>query len=268
VATARGALPASFERVFTVLQKPSFIAENAATLINRATDTLRTINGRIDALTSPLAELARGIDQFGDELNTLLRQPASLVSDFNSLLGSVATVVGDVKSAIRVYDNLYVFGDDLDPVPQTTSNRQTEAQNQAAIVQMIKTSAVIAHTQAASSPAAQYESTTAAQAMRNTIIDRIDTVALTITDDALYSAITSLRAQVVRDLNERIITLPRVITYAAPVRLPMLIIAWQLYGETDPDQLASRSDELITRNNIRNPMFVEPGITLEALVDV
>lgn len=272
--TARTALQTAFAKVFKVLRKPSYIAEQADTLIRSATDQLRVINGGIAALTEPYASLARDIDQFGDELATLMQQPANLVSDFTGLMGSVHNAVADVQSAIDVYDNLFDFGDDLSAVSVTTSNRQIEADNQAAIVQMVRAAAVIEHAVAETNkvyaiPGSQSQPEDAvvvsldeAQAIRDTLAGRLQTLAFAATDDDLYATLMALRAAVVKDINTRAVNLPRVIRYTPPATLPMVVIAHRLYGD------ARRADELIARNKIRNPLFVSGGVTLEALEDV
>lgn len=273
--TARSKLQTAFGKVFKVLRQPSYIAENASELIRSATDQLRVINGGIAALTAPYATLARDIDQFGDELATLIQQPANLVSDFTGLVGSVHNAVSDVQSAIDVYDRLYTFGDDLPAVPITTSNRQIEADNQAAVVEMVRVAAVVEHaiaetnkvyaTPGATSPSnavAVVVSLNEAQAIRDTLAERLEALAFATLDDELHTALMDLRASVVKDINARAVKLPRVIGYTPPMTLPMLLIAHQLYGD------ASRADELAARNNIRNPMFVAGGVALEALEDV
>lgn len=264
-------LQSAFASQFKVLSKPSFIAENAAALIRGATDRLRIINGRIAALTGPYATLARDIDQFGDELNTLMRTPASLAADFTSLVGSVRNVVTDIDSAIALYTNLYAYGDDVEAVSITTSNRQIEADNQAAIIELVRASAAIALAEAESSKVfgspsqnsnAIVVSVDDAQAIRNDIAARLETLAFATTNDALYSALTEMRAAVIKDINARALNLPRITTITPIATVPMVLIAYQLYGDAD------RTDELIDRNNIRNPLFVAGGLALEAIEDV
>ncbi len=73
----------------------------------------------------------------------------------------------------------------------------------------------------------------------------------------LYRAVRTLRTAVVNDLQTRGSQLPGLTTVSLPVPLPSLVVAYQLYQD------ATRSDEIITRNNPPHPGFMPT--TLEVL---
>jgi prophage DNA circulation protein len=75
--------------------------------------------------------------------------------------------------------------------------------------------------------------------------------------DADYAALSTLRMSVVNDLNTRASVLNPIIQVNYNQNLPSLVIAYQLYQD------ASRSDELIARNNPVDPGFMP--LMVEAL---
>lgn len=84
---------------------------------------------------------------------------------------------------------------------------------------------------------------------RNEVIALMDDLSETATDE-VFDAVQSLRAAVVRDVNERIAQLPAVMTFNSNETLPALVLAYQLYGSIDNE------DDIINRNHVRHGGFV------------
>ncbi|WP_316191607.1 MULTISPECIES: DNA circularization N-terminal domain-containing protein [unclassified Bradyrhizobium] len=67
---------------------------------------------------------------------------------------------------------------------------------------------------------------------------------------ALFVAVEDLRGKVIEWLTRTIVNLAPVITVESARQRPSLVLAWRLYA--DP----MRGDELVARNNVRNPFFM------------
>ena len=80
------------------------------------------------------------------------------------------------------------------------------------------------------------------QAAELTAADNLDNVA--------YTALINVHAMVSNDLSTRSFSLPTIVTYSFPARIPALLLAQRLYQD------ASRTQELIGENSAINPLFM------------
>jgi hypothetical protein len=69
-------------------------------------------------------------------------------------------------------------------------------------------------------------------------------------DNVAYTLLINVHAAVSNDLATRAFTLPQMVTYSFPTRLPSLLMAQRLYQD------ASRSDQLIAENSPIHPLFM------------
>ncbi|WP_417536093.1 hypothetical protein [Methylophaga sp.] len=84
---------------------------------------------------------------------------------------------------------------------------------------------------------------------RNEVIALMDDLTETATDE-VFNAVQSLRAAVVRDVNERIAQLPAVTVFRSNETVPALVLAYDLYGDIE------KETDIINRNHIRHGGFV------------
>jgi prophage DNA circulation protein len=79
-------------------------------------------------------------------------------------------------------------------------------------------------------------------------------------DVAVFDALRDLSAAIAQQLGEIAINLSEVTTYTTSDPVPMLTIAYQLYGD------ATRAEELLARNpHVVHPLMVPGRTTLEVL---
>lgn len=140
-----------------------------------------------------------------------------------------------------------------------TPNLVQQQINTLAIQQLVQASGTAAL--AAASVALPFGSAAGAIAMMNTVVEQVDFLTQTVTDDAVYAALVQLRAAVVQHLSFTAMNLPAIITYTPPQTLPALVLSQQLYATPD------MAEDLIARNNITDPSMAAGGVTLEILVN-
>lgn len=255
---ATDAATGEFAETFSVAGYASFVADAATAIVQDVNSTLRTAAGRIAAITSPVAEFSAQLDQLGDSLNTLMRAPANLGADLAGVVFALAGVADDIAGALNAYRDLGDFGLGAATVPTNTATRARQAANQIALHALMRRTATIEAARA--SAQLDFASSTDALAVRDDLVERLDTLAETAGDD-VYTALVDLRAAVVTDLTTRGGLLPRAVSYTPPATLPALLLAYRLHGD------ASRESEIVSRNKIRHPGFVPGGVALEVLVD-
>ncbi|MCW8918906.1 MAG: DNA circularization N-terminal domain-containing protein [Gammaproteobacteria bacterium] len=83
----------------------------------------------------------------------------------------------------------------------------------------------------------------------------IDDAMLT-ADDGTYDALRSVRAAVVAHIREQATDASRLMTYQPVQPQPALAIAYRLYGD------ANRAEEIVTRNGLPHPGFIDQSITV------
>ncbi|HLH95008.1 MAG TPA: DNA circularization N-terminal domain-containing protein [Xanthobacteraceae bacterium] len=78
-------------------------------------------------------------------------------------------------------------------------------------------------------------------------------------DVGTYQALVALHGSVTRDLVQRALQLPSLVTYNFPRSLPSIVMAWKLYADS------TRADELAAENKVIHPAFMPAsGIALSA----
>jgi prophage DNA circulation protein len=103
-----------------------------------------------------------------------------------------------------------------------------------------------------------FDSYDAAVAARDTLTDKLDDQADLATDDT-YPLLTQLRADLVKAIPGSGNDLPHLIDHTPIVTVPSLVLAYKLYGNLDLES------DLVARNNLRHPGFVQGGQVLEVL---
>lgn len=234
---------------------PQFVAESSQNQLQNLVSDLRGINSRLNAAQQPISDFFRDIDSLGNELGSLIRQPANLVNRVVGGIAAIAGVINDVNASIAVYENLARV------VPPNVSafdtpSRQQEQANAQAINRMQAQAAAVEAARASS--ALSYDSYQQATAIRDRVVALLDEQLLTADDDT-YTTMRDLRAKVVQDIRARGADLSRIENYTPTQTAPALVVAYRLYGD------AEREQEIIKRNNIKNPAFVQGGQALEVL---
>jgi prophage DNA circulation protein len=78
-------------------------------------------------------------------------------------------------------------------------------------------------------------------------------------DVSTYQALVALHGSVTRDLINRALQLPSLVTYSFPRSLPSLVMAWRLYADS------TRADQLVAENKVIHPAFMPAsGIALSS----
>ena len=270
VATAGTALnsqaQASFSNGFVVTAEPAFVLTRAADLVGKFSDQL-------DGLTAPLkaqGDILGGYIAQGLALRTsviqLVTKPAELAAQISGLIVGIRTLAATPADALTALKGALGFGSDFTTGPRSTPARIIEAENQDALVALVRQTAAAEAVQAiADSDFAAYED---AAAVRDDMTARLDVLADAAADagdDAAFAAISSARQAMIRDVNARGGTLAHLRTVTPLVTVPALVLAHRLFD--DVTAVEDNALEIIARNGIRHPGFVPAGKALQVLSD-
>lgn len=251
---------ASFEKRYSVANRPAFVAEAAQGLVSQALGAMQGAVSQVRNVAGQVDLLNRDIEAAKRDLITVIFTPASaaqaLAGNLRQLVRNVTTAPRDALALARVFFN---FGSLLPVVPTLTVSRRAQAQNQAEVMRLVRATALAEGARAAS--AVQFESYQEAAAVRDELADGLEDVLLSTTDDDSFDALRALRSALVKDINARGANLARVVVWTPGRTLPALVAAQSVYGD------GRRADELLLRNDVRHPLFLAGGQPLEVLSD-
>lgn len=229
-----------------------FVSDNVASYSSLVSDFLGGISDLVESpgdLSDRIAGIIRGVrNTFG---------PSS-----GSILSGVLTLFPRTSSSSNAYTSGLPPDTPTPPVPQAPALTVSQAQiqkNQEAITQIVRQHvaaelAVVAVTQT-------YETLDDAVAVREAVAETIDSEAEVATSDPVYEQLVLARAEVIENLPAPDQTMSRLVPYVTPSIKPALVIAQTLYAD------AAREQQIVARNPVRHPGFVQGGQTLQVLSD-
>jgi len=257
--TADNAIAASendFAETFSVDGLPEFVEQDGLTQINTMLDdTLALARGMLPDMSIVPAFISNAGGIAG-KLSQLMRLPTNLASE---ITGQIAGVLGLGNSPLSSFNALKsLFGYNSKSINRTTPSRTQQDDNRKALADLTRRTAIIEASR--SSASISYDNQTQALQVRDVLVDAIDVEQQTASDE-VFNALADLRTAVVRDINTRATDLARLIPYTPKATLPAVVLAYSLYGD------ATRDADVISRNNIAHPGFVQGGKALEVLTN-
>lgn len=267
VATAQAAVETDAGSRWNLQNPIDTFAKAAVSKLRAANTALLTTKGRINAQFAVVDQLAFAIQDLDDSLTSLLNAPKEIAGRFSNLaiqvFGLVETgTTSERQSAPRLIveavRDIAQFGSDDSDRLLTTPQRIDHDDTMRAINDDIRAFALIGAAQALS--LVEYDSAATAADVRSDMADLFDGVleSSEMTAEA-YEALSELFASLSLFLTDRVQNLPAVTTYTPPETTSATLIAHELYGD------ATRSEDIVNRNNIPCPNFVPGGIPLEVL---
>ncbi len=243
---AIGATQDEFEEQYNTSGLPSFALASAETALISAAAALETTLAPIVESVQELAQLTSRIAIMTARAASLVRAPAELLADFRAAIIGLADTIADSPGAV-VDGLIAAYVENLGPlISETTSTREREAANQAALTSALRR--VMAIEAARIAPMVQYASIEEATATRDAIAAQLEEQA-GLADDAAYQALVSLRSDLLRAV-PGVATYARVVTVTRNVAIPSLVLAYQLYGSVDLEA------DILARNAVEHPGFL------------
>ncbi len=269
---ANVALSANAANKFSITGAADFVASGAQSIANGA---LNAVTGVAKFLnTGTMGELMHSAQTISGSLAILMQKPQMMTDAIQSQIYSLAALVNTPRDAWNEMQAF--FGNNATatfPVPYVAATTPSTIQqyiNQTAIVDLVRITAIVEATRASSQMT--FTSYNEAQAALNLLADALDAELVSNPmassgqpaplDDDVYDALTELRVAMVRDISTRGANLATLTTITLPSTMPALVAAYRIYGDCTQDA------DLVARNNIRRPGFVQGGMPLEVLTNV
>jgi len=233
--------------------------------------------GAIDFVSDNVAEYSQLVGGFLGDIDDLISSPSDLGSRITRIIRGVRSTFGlssgSILSGILALfprssssSSPYTAGTPPNQVPTppptpvpVTASRAQVATNQDAITQLVRQT--VAAELGVVAVSQTYETLDDAIDVREVVAQTIDMEAEVAKSDEVYEQLVLERAEVIQNLPAPDQSAARVVPYETPAVQPALVIAQKLYDD------ASRESQIIARNPIRHPGFVQGGQTLQVLSD-
>ena len=236
----------AFSASIDLLTAPARITEEAAEFARGAADLLTGINRKLGTVTAAASDTELALQDIRSNVFSLLNSPSELSQRFNGAFNSLLGSVSDQKGLSR---QLFFEGLDEDQgTPGSLRYRSQRALRNLIIEQSLSY-------QAMSAIRGEYVSTHEALSARDFLNQNIDVQLNRVDDDIVFQSLKDLQVEVNRAFPPP--NVGQVLTYTPPQTIPAIVIAYQLFGRIDKEEI------LIQQNNIRHPGFVPGGLELE-----
>ena len=250
----------AFQVAFSVAQLPAFAVESAQSLISDFRTTIQDGFSNTSLNGTQHSELIRKTDEMEANKGTLVQNPASLVNEIDGTIEGLKLLVPDPPDSftidstagrddkLSVFDDLLVFNDAAEDLPETTPTRRAEKRNALAFkdaIQQIATARL-----AEQIIEKEFNSINEALEQRGKVTDSVDKQILKARiDDDTFQALRSFSAKLVRALPNSRTTTGQIKEITRLTPIPTLVLSYNLYESSDNEL------DIIRRNKIRNPAF-------------
>lgn len=209
-----------------------------------------------------LADIVRGVAGLTGNLAALIRTPVVLVQRLRSIYAQLVQELKRPLSAFAELQHVFLGNTRSAAVALSGSSRARSLANDTARADLQRRLSLTNQARVlavAITSTAVVATSDQATALRDALVAQIDTE-LEVNDPpaAVASALTAVRAAVVRDVAARSELLQSRSTFTPMAVLPAVVLAHRVYQD------AARADELVARNGIAHPAFM-PARPLEVL---
>lgn len=257
-----GALTGHFDKFYKVT---GFIEDVA----NHATSILTDFTGIIDeglriggSFKDPAYSSFRSVfSTFKSTISALVPTSSKVSLGVRDVLTGLSSAYSSPKDVIRVQTKVFRFGSSLPAIVKSTPTETRKADNQDLIVTLVRGVALaeiavaIGETDLPSRQDAIKQRDEADELFEQEIVAAGDTG-----KDEIYKALEDTRVALVADIHRRAVTLPNLTTIRTVDTVPTLAFAYNLYED------ATRDQEIVDRNHVRNPVFLPGGADIEVLL--
>ncbi|MCL9999233.1 MAG: DNA circularization N-terminal domain-containing protein [Erythrobacter sp.] len=270
-----GKAPKDFEKGFSIEDAASFVEEAATEIVKGMGQISQLAAGLRGGVGPALRAFEAGLNFLPANVVSLLRAPLSLAMSVTGLVLAVSALGGGGRrTRLQSLEMLVDWQPPEMEAPIRTPQRELEMANRVALTHLFH---VVAAAELVRTAAAlDYPSYEEAVAVRDSVSDRLDRLALAAADrgdDAAAEDFDQLRRALALDIAARGASLARVYHLRLAASEPALVLAHRLYGgDVDrraraPLTLEARAAAIVARNAIAHPGFVPAGVEIELLTD-
>lgn len=257
ISNATTLIKKDFDDNFSIVGLPSYAVDSARDLVSLAQETFDNTTSIIADTSEAAADLAYSTRNLIAEVNDLLQAPSKLSQRLLDSFALVEEVFENADDQTKALSTFFTFGSDQNLEDGLTPYRTQERNNQDKFINLMRrVSAVKAAGTAANTDFASFDD---ALAKRVEITSVIESQIREDDDNDVYQALIDVNASLVDALPDEDSQLPRVQEVELDDTTPSLLLAYDLFEDADNEA------DIISRNKIRHPAFIEAGKKLKVL---
>lgn len=250
-------IKSEFDDNFSIAGLPSFAVDSARDAVSLAQETFDNVTKTFADIADATAELAFSTRNLVAEVNDLLQAPSQLSQRLLDSFALMEDAFERAEDQSNAYSSFFNFGSTQDEVSGTTPIRIKEKSNQDQFNNFMRRVAAVKSASAAQ--AGNYASFDDAEAKRVEITAIIEEQIRESGDTELYQALIDVNAALVDALPDLDADLPNVKEQIIDDTSASLLVSYDLFEDPTKEQ------DIIDRNNIEHPGFIEAGSTIEVL---
>jgi prophage DNA circulation protein len=248
---------------------PDFVRGGATTPVSflgrelkQLVDAGNLVNATVSAVVSgqdyinTSASLSRGLFNMINPLPSLVSDALTFGSFVSNTIGLINSISGDGTAARKVLRATREI--EAAPVTEYTDSEVQQNANEVAVIELIEVIGIAEEAKATLN--IDYNSRADAIAVRDDIVDQIDYLMEKVTSDDTFSALSALKFSIVQTIPPADQDLPDLQTIRLNSTTPTLVLSYDLY------ETVANEAEIIDRNGVKHPGFVEADVPLEVLV--
>ena len=243
-----------FENALDTVGKAAFVVQSAADDANALADD---ISKAVQSVTEPVASVTFAIRNLKAAMNTLVQLPGKMADQIEGVYTALVDEFEDDPETISRIMGAFLGGVDATiaarPVIGDTPSRITQGDNQQVITNLYKEIGL--STQATAAVEIDFDSTSAALLIRDSVVAGLDAQTILTTDDELYQSLKDLQTSLIRALPRTGTT--ELLTFTPVQTTPALVIAYDLFEDLE------KENEIIEQNDVAHPGFVPGGDQIE-----
>jgi len=244
-----------FEKDFSILGLPASAVQSARDGVSAATTLFNNTVGKAGDVADAITQLAFQTRNLEAEINDLLQAPDQLAARLLDSLDLLSDAFSGDKEKTKALGDIFGFGESN--VTGGTPIKDQEKLNQDALNNLLRRSSAIKATQAIIT--ADFVSLNDAEEGRDEIADTLeDQLAL---DDGteVFQSLADLKADLIEAVPDIDSDLPNIKEITIEDDTNSLVLAYDLFESIDNEQ------DIIDRNDIRDPSLIKKGKVLEVL---
>jgi len=256
------ALPGELAQRFSIDKAAGFVESAASDLVGAIATAAELSAATSGGLGQALRSFESGLRLLPGGTPALLRAPLSLGQTLVGLVASVSALSPQPRARLRALEPLARFGGAASPVMRTTPARNQQADNQDALIHIVRAAAGAELVAAVAQ--IRWTNQGDATATRDRIAAIFDAHALAAADageDLRAQQFDQLRTALARDIGARSAGLARGYRYTPRATEPALAIAQRLHGFGRG--MEGQADAIVAMNRVRHPGFVRGGKALD-----
>lgn len=253
-------LKSAFPEVYKVAQLSGFVVNSAIAITQQYIDQFREVKNIGPKIAGKASDFKRNLATFEDNLNILAASPSDLIDSISDLFNDFDAIFSNPSDKYEASKQFQAFTATYEPIDRQTPSRIQETANNDQIIESMRSFslAVMAKATAEETFTSKTEVKNRRDEILNIFGDRIENAGIAEQNQVRKDMIL-LRSATVGYLDQSSTTLPDIKTVSYNDTIPAYLIANELYGDS------LRYEEIINDNNIKHPLFVPMGQSLDVL---